>query len=72
MQPTTSRSNPGRGPQGANPKGANRRRNPPMRFAGDAFRHANNPDDGPLARELISTIAWKQPPAAAVRAQVST
>lgn len=42
------------------------------RFAGEAFAHDGNPDDGPIARKLTSTIAWKQPPSASVKAEVST
>lgn len=42
------------------------------RFAQEVFRHEGSPDDGPVARKLVSTVAWKQPPSASVRAEVST
>ncbi len=44
-----------------------RRRNV-IRFAGEAFGHANlaAADDGPTARKVTSTIAWKQPPSTSV------
>lgn len=44
------------------------------RFAGEAFqREQLGPDDGgPDARRLTSTVAWKIPPSASVRAEVST
>lgn len=41
------------------------------RFAGDVFLHAQDPDDGPMARKLTSEVKWKQPPSASVRAEVS-
>ena len=41
------------------------------RFAGDVFLHAGDPEDGPLARKLTSEVAWKQPPSASLRAEVS-
>ena len=41
------------------------------RFAGEAFAHEGNPSDGPLARRHTSQEVWKQPPSAALRAQVS-
>jgi hypothetical protein len=47
------------------------RRKNPIRFAGEAFAHWGNPPDGPTARKVTSTIAWKQPPAASVQAEVS-
>jgi hypothetical protein len=43
-----------------------------MRFAGEVFSHKGNPEDGPIARRLTSEIAWKQPPSASLRAEVST
>jgi hypothetical protein len=42
------------------------------RFAGEVFSHKGNPEDGPIARRLTSEIAWKQPPSASLRAEVST
>lgn len=42
------------------------------RFAGDIFLHENNPADGPALRRLASEVAWKRPPSASVRAEVST
>lgn len=42
------------------------------RFAGDIFLHENNPVDGPALRRLASEVAWKRPPSASVRAEVST
>jgi hypothetical protein len=41
------------------------------RFAGEVFAHEGNPDDGPTARRLTSEVAWKQPPSASLRAEVS-
>jgi hypothetical protein len=41
------------------------------RFAGEVFDHINDPEDGPTARKLTSTVAWKQPPSASLRAEVS-
>lgn len=41
------------------------------RFAGEAFGHDGNPDEGPDLRRLVATLAWKQPPSAKVRSQVS-
>lgn len=52
--------------------GRRRGQSPVPRFAGEVFAHAHNPKDGPVARKLISTVAWKQPPSASVRAEVST
>ena len=48
----------------------NRRYTP--RFAGEVFAHMNNPKDGPMLRKLASEVAWKRPPQASVRAEVST
>lgn len=42
------------------------------RFAGEVFAHEKNPVDGPTARRLTSEVAWKRPPSASVRAEVST
>jgi hypothetical protein len=42
-----------------------------MRFAGEVFAHEGNPQDGPVARKLTSEIAWKQPPSAKLKAEVS-
>lgn len=41
------------------------------RFAGEAFLHAANSHDGPMARKLISEVAWKRPPSSAVSSEVS-
>lgn len=41
------------------------------RFAGEVFAHEGNPQDGPVARKLTSEIAWKQPPSAKLKAEVS-
>jgi hypothetical protein len=41
------------------------------RFAGEAFLHAANSHDGPMARKLISEVAWKRPPSAKVSSEVS-
>ena len=43
------------------------------RFAGAAFLNDGLPSegDGPRARKLTSEVAWKQPPSASVRAEVS-
>lgn len=41
------------------------------RFAGDIFLHENDPEDGPVARQQTSVEAWKQPPSASLRAEVS-
>jgi hypothetical protein len=41
------------------------------RFAGEAFVHRDNLPDGPMARRLISDVAWKRPPSATVRSEVS-
>jgi len=41
------------------------------RFAGEAFAHEGNPEDGPTARKLTSEVKWKQPPSASLRAEVS-
>ena len=43
------------------------------RFAGDVFLNEGLPShgDGPRARKLTSEVAWKQPPSASVRAEVS-
>lgn len=40
------------------------RRKAVIRFAGEAFAHANahNDDMGPMARHLTAEVAWKQPP----------
>jgi hypothetical protein len=54
--------------QSAN-RGARRRYVP--RFAGEAFGHDGNPDEGPDLRRLVSTEAWKQPPSAKVRSEVA-
>lgn len=61
--------------QGAGGQGRNRRRMGGRfvpRFAQEVFRHEGSPEDGPVARKLVSTVAWKQPPSASVRAEVST
>jgi hypothetical protein len=42
------------------------------RFAGDIFVHMANAQDPPLLRKLASTVEWKNPPSARVRAEVST
>jgi len=44
-----------------------------MRFAGEAFAHLDldSSGDGPTARKNTSTVAWKQPPSASLRAEVS-
>jgi hypothetical protein len=42
------------------------------RFAGDIFVHMRDSKDPPLLRKLASTVAWKTPPSARVRAEVST
>lgn len=46
---------------------------PPMvhRFAGEAFAHEGNPPDGPMLRRLASEVAWKKPPGADVKSQIS-
>lgn len=41
------------------------------RFAGEVFAHMGNPKDGPMLRRLASQVAWKAPPQASVRAEVS-
>jgi len=43
------------------------------RFAGEAFDHLDldSSGDGPTARKNTSTVAWKQPPSASLRAEVS-
>jgi hypothetical protein len=41
------------------------------RFAGDVFLHEQNPEDGPIARQQTSEEAWKRPPSASLRAEVS-
>jgi hypothetical protein len=42
-----------------------------MRFAGQVFAHEQNPEDGPIARQQTSEEAWKRPPSASLRAEVS-
>jgi len=58
---------------------SNRDRNPNSdgyvaRFAGDAFSHLGlkSESDGPTARRVTAEAAWKKPPTASVRAEVST
>lgn len=43
------------------------------RFAGDALINEGlkSDSDGPRARKLTSEVAWKRPPSASVRAEVS-
>jgi hypothetical protein len=50
--------------------GRPRRRYVP-RFAGEAFGHDGNPEEGPDLRRLVSTEAWKQPPSAKIRSEVA-
>lgn len=44
------------------------------RFAGEVFQHANlnSESDGPTARKVTSTVAWKIPPSASIRSEIST
>ena len=44
------------------------------RFAGDVFRHQGlaADRDGPTARRLTAEVAWKQPPAASLKSEIST
>lgn len=42
------------------------------RFAGEAFGHLGNADDGPDFRKLVSEVAWKQPPSSKIKAEVAT
>jgi hypothetical protein len=44
------------------------------RFAGDVFRHQglNAESDAPTARRLTSEVAWKRPPSASIRSEIST
>jgi hypothetical protein len=41
------------------------------RFAGEAFGHHGNPKDGPMLRRLASEVAWKQPPSAKIKAELT-
>lgn len=53
------------------PRPASKPRRYIPRFAGEAFAHYGSLPEGPAYRRLVSEVAWKQPPSAKVRAEIS-